>query len=70
MLATLTLWVLMTFDTSTKQLHTQQFRSEESCKEGMRFAERMRGTFIQAQCIPDRAPDPRRHDDGRQTPRD
>jgi hypothetical protein len=53
MLSVAVFWVLMTFDTSTKQLHSQQFVSEVACQEALDFVERARGTYMMAKCVRD-----------------
>jgi len=46
-------WVLMSFDTGTKQLHSQQFVSESGCQEALNFVEQARGTYVMAKCVRD-----------------
>ena len=53
MISVLAFWVLMTFDTGTKQLHSQQFVSESACREALTFVEQARGTYIMAKCVRD-----------------
>jgi hypothetical protein len=55
MTSVLVFWVLMTFDTGTKQLHSQQFVSESACQEALAFVEQARGTYIMAKCLRDQA---------------
>lgn len=55
MISVAVFWVLMTFDTSTKQLHSQQFVSETGCQEALAFVEQARGTYIMAKCVRDLA---------------
>ena len=66
MFSVVAFWVLMTFDTGTKQLHSQQFVSESACQEALAFVEQARGTYIMAKCVRDQArrgaPESSRHE--------